>query len=83
MEDKKYHKAFTDTDRLIIQKYNQEHPLRHQRELVNWFTAATSHPLNQSQVSKILSLTYDYLDSTHTRRDKQMLKEKNRTFIND
>ena len=36
MEDKKYHKAFTDTDRLIIQKYNQEHPLGHQRGLVNW-----------------------------------------------
>jgi hypothetical protein len=83
MDNKKRHRALTDTDRLIIQKRNQEHPPGHQKELVDWFTATTSHPLNQSQVSKILSSIYDYLDSAYTRRDKQMFKEKNRSSIRD
>jgi hypothetical protein len=83
MDDKQCCRALTDADRLIIQKRNQEHPLGHQRELVDWFTATTGDPLNQSQVSKILSSTYNYLDSIHIRRDKQMLKEKNRSSIRD
>jgi hypothetical protein len=83
MDNKKRRRALTDTDRLIIRKRNQEHPPGHQKELVDWFTATTGHPLNQSQVSKILSSTYDYLDGVHTKRDKQMFKEKNRSSIGD
>ena len=48
MDDKKRRRALTDADRLVIRKRNQEHPLGHQKELVNWFTATISHPLNQS-----------------------------------
>jgi hypothetical protein len=66
MDNKKRRRALTDADRLIIRKRNQEHPPGHQKELVDWFTATTGHPLNQSQVSKILSSTYDYLDGAHT-----------------
>jgi hypothetical protein len=83
MDDKKRRRALTDADRLIIRKRNQEHPPGHQKELVDWFTATSGHPLNQSQVSKILSSKYDYLDDVHTRRDKQMLKEKSRSSIGD
>jgi hypothetical protein len=83
MDDKKRRRALTDADRSIIRKRNQEHPPGHQKELVDWFTATTGHPLNQSQVSKILSSKYDYLDDIHTRKDKQMLKEKNRSSVGD
>jgi hypothetical protein len=83
MDDKKRRRALTDADRLIIRKRNQEHPPGHQKELVDWFTATTGHPLNQSQVSKILSSKYDYLDGIHTKRDNQTLKEKSRSSAGD
>jgi hypothetical protein len=76
MDGKKRRRALTDADRLIIQKRNQEHFLGHQKKLVDWFTTITSHFFNQSRVSKVLSLKYDYLDHVYTRKDKQMLKEK-------
>jgi hypothetical protein len=83
MVNKKRHRALTDADRSIIRKRNQEHPPEHQKELVDWFTATTGHPLNQSQVFKILSSNYNYLDDIHTRKDKQTLKEKNRSSVGD
>ena len=83
MDNRKRRRALTNADRLTIRKRNQEHPPGHQNELIEWFTATTGHPLNQSQVSKILSSKYDYLDGVHTRKEKQMLKEKNRSSIGD
>jgi hypothetical protein len=83
MEGKKRRRALTDTDRLIIRKRNQTHPPVQQQDLVDWFTATTGHPLNQSQISKILSSNYDYLDGIHTKREKQMLKEKMKGSIGD
>jgi hypothetical protein len=68
---------------LVIRKRNQEHPPGHQKELVDWFTVTSGHPLNQSQVSKILSSKYNYLDEVHTRKDKQILKKKNKSSVSD
>jgi hypothetical protein len=39
--------------------------------------------LNQSQISKILSPHYDYLDDIHTKKDKQALKWKSRSSTGD
>ena len=57
------------------------HPPAQQNDLADQFTATTGHPLNQSQISKILSPHYDYLDDTYTRKEKQALKEKSRSSI--
>ena len=46
MEEKKRRRALTDTDRLMIRKRNQTHPPAHQKDLANWFTATTGHPLD-------------------------------------
>ncbi len=71
IEKKKRHRALTDTDQLLIQKRNQTHPLAQQKDLVNWFTTTTSHPLDQSQISRILGPKFDYLDGEHTQKDIQ------------
>ena len=81
MEAKKRRRALTDADRSLIRKRNQMYPPVQQKDLADWFTATTSHPLNQSQISNILSLYYDYLDDTHTKKEKQVLKEKSRSPI--
>ena len=83
MEDKKRHRALTDTDRLMIRKRNQTHPLAHQKDLANWFTATTGHPLDQSQISRILGPKFDYLDGEHTRKDIREIKGKSRSSTGD
>jgi hypothetical protein len=83
MEDKKRRRALTDADRLRIRKRNQTHPPTQQKELVDWFTATTGHPINQSQISKILGSNYDYLDGEHTRKDVREMKGKSRSSIGD
>ena len=83
MEAKKRRRALTDADRSLIRKRNQMHPPAQQNDLTDWFTATTGHPLNQSQISKILSPYYDYLDDAHTRKEKQVLKEKSRSSISN
>jgi hypothetical protein len=47
------------------------------------FTVIISQLFNQSQVVKRLSLKYNYLDDIHTRKDKQMLKKKNKSSVGD
>jgi hypothetical protein len=78
MEEKKRRRALTDADRLMIRKRNQTHPPAHQKDLANWFTATTGHPLDQSQISRILGPKFDYLDGRHTRKDIQVMKGKSR-----
>jgi hypothetical protein len=70
MDEKKRRRAPTDTDRLIIRKRNQTHPPAHQNDLAEWFTQETSHSINQSMISKVLSKKYNYLDSLDTKEDK-------------
>jgi hypothetical protein len=76
MEEKKRRKALTDADRLIIRKRNQTHPPAQQKDLANWFTATTEHPLNQSQISRILGPKFNYLDAGHTQKDIREMKER-------
>ena len=83
MEEKKRRRALTDADRLLIRKRNQTHPLTQQKDLVNWFTTTTGHPLDQSQISRILGPKFDYLDGEYTRKDLQVIKERNRLSIGD
>ena len=83
MEEKKRRRALTDADRLIIRKRNQTHAPGTQQELIDWFTATTGHPLSQSQVSKILGPSYDYLDGAHTKKDIQKMKGKIRSSRGD
>lgn len=59
---KKRRRVVTDADRARIREHNRLHPSP-QRHLVAWFKYETGHELNQSQVSKILSSDYDYLDT--------------------
>jgi hypothetical protein len=79
MDDRKRRRKLTDADRLVIRKRFQTNPEQHQKELVEWFTNETGHPLNQSQVSKILGDMYTYLDGDHTKKQLQALKNKSRT----
>ena len=65
----------------MIRKRNQTHPLAHQKDLANWFTATTGHPLDQSQISRILGPKFDYLDGEHTRKDIREIKGKSRLVI--
>jgi hypothetical protein len=83
IEDKKRHRALTDTDRLMIRKHNQIHPLVHQKDLANWFTATTGHPLDQSQISRILGPRFNYLDGEYTQKDIQGMKGKSRSSLGD
>jgi hypothetical protein len=43
---------------------------------MNWFTATTSHPINQNH-------NYDHLDSEHTRKDVREMKGRSRSTIGD
>jgi hypothetical protein len=83
MKEKKRRRALTDANRLIIRKRNQTHPPAQQKDLANWFTATTGHPLNQSQISRILGPKFNYLNSEHTQKDIREIKEKSRSCIRD
>ncbi|KAH6675193.1 hypothetical protein B0J14DRAFT_449965, partial [Halenospora varia] len=54
-------KAVSDHDRKIIRKHARDHS-KNQNELITWFQAEHNHKLDQSQISRILSLKYEYLD---------------------
>ena len=56
-------KAVSDKERFQIRKRSREHP-RSQVDLIKWFYAQSGHKLDQSQISRILSSKYDYLDNT-------------------
>jgi hypothetical protein len=47
MEEKRHRRALTDADRLLIRKRNQTHPPAQQKDLANWFTATTGHPIDE------------------------------------
>jgi DDE superfamily endonuclease/Tc5 transposase DNA-binding domain/Fission yeast centromere protein N-terminal domain len=66
-------KAVTDGDRAILRKRYQEHPCK-QSDLINWFRQETGHKLDQSQVSRILSKKYDYVDDLDKKKDKLALQ---------
>ena len=83
MEQKKRRRALTDADRILIRKRNQTHPPAHQKDLANWFTSTTGHPLDQSQISRVLSPKYEYLDHEYTRKGLQELNEKSRSSAGD
>jgi hypothetical protein len=72
----KRRRALTDHDRREIRKHNSEHPTS-QQGLVDWYYQKTGHPLNQSQISRILSSQYDYLDDD--KRSKAQLNLKRHT----
>jgi hypothetical protein len=57
----KKRRAFTDLERRNIRQRYVEHP-GPQSALISWFAAETGHKINQSQISKILSKAYEYLD---------------------
>jgi hypothetical protein len=74
-------KAITDAERLMIRKRQKEHPSK-QSDLAKWFYNETGHAIDQAQVSKILSSTYDHLDSLDSKKDKKALNSK-RTSAGD
>jgi hypothetical protein len=74
-------KAITDAERLIIRKRQKEHPLK-QSDLAKWFYNETGHAIDQAQVSKILSSTYNHLDGLDSKKDKKALNSK-RTSAGD
>jgi hypothetical protein len=83
MEEKKRRRALTDADRLMIRKRNQTHPPAQQKDLANWLIATTGHPLDQSQIFRILGPKFNYLDAGHTQKDIREMKEKSRSSIGD
>ena len=56
-------KAVSDKERFQIRKRSRDH-LRSQVDLIKWFYVQSGHKLDQSQISRILSSKYDYLDDT-------------------
>jgi hypothetical protein len=74
-------KAITDAERLIIRKRQKEHPSK-QSDLAKWFYNETGHAIDQAQVSKILSSTYNHLDGLDSKKDKKALNSK-RTSAGD
>jgi hypothetical protein len=62
----KRRRALTDQDRQDIRKHNAEHPAS-QQSLIDWYHQKTGHRLNQSQISRILSSQYDYLDDKRSK----------------
>jgi hypothetical protein len=83
MDDRKRRRKLTDADRLVIRKRFQSNPGLQQKDLVDWFVSETGHPLNQSQVSKILGDGYAYLDGDHTKKDIRAMKSKSRNYKGD
>ncbi|RKF76489.1 CENP-B-like protein 2 [Golovinomyces cichoracearum] len=68
-------KAVTDAQRQALRKRKREHP-GHQNELIALFKSQYYNTLNQSQVSKIISSSYDHLDFLDTNKDKCLLEVK-------
>jgi hypothetical protein len=58
----KRRRDLTDLERRNIRRRSSEHP-GPQSSLISWFLEETGHRLNQSQISKILSTDYAYLDN--------------------
>ena len=71
--------ALIDLERRNIRRRNSEHP-GPQSSLISWFLEETGHQLNQSQISKILSTDYVYLDNDN--RKPTALRAK-RTYKGD
>ena len=65
-------KGVTDSERTILRKRYKEHPCK-QSDLINWFWQETGHKLDQSQVSRILSSKFDYVDNLD-KKDKLTLQ---------
>jgi hypothetical protein len=63
-------RAVTNDEQITIRRRNREHPSIHQGELITWFHQETGHQLDQSQISRILSSKYDYLDNLDPKKDK-------------
>ena len=74
-------KAMTDAERLMIRKRQKEHPSK-QSDLAKWFYNETGHAIDQAQVLKILSSTYNHLDGLDLKKDKKALNSK-RTSAGD
>ncbi|RKF80325.1 hypothetical protein GcM3_046026 [Golovinomyces cichoracearum] len=60
-------KTVTNAQRQALRKRKREHR-GHHSELIARFKSQYDHTLNQSQVSKIISSSYDQLDSLIQRR---------------
>ena len=71
---KKRH-TLTDGARQRIRKQYKEHPGQ-QSTLIAWYLQQSGFKLEQSQISRILSSKYDYLDTLDTRKDKGRLEHK-------
>jgi hypothetical protein len=67
-------RAVTNDERITIRRRNREHPSPHQGELITWFHQETGHQLDQSQISRILSSKYDYLDTLDPKKDKAKIQ---------
>lgn len=65
-------KWVTDSERAILRKRYKEHPCK-QSDLINWFRQETGHKLDQSQVSRILSSKFNYVDNLD-KKDKLALQ---------
>jgi hypothetical protein len=57
------HKAVSDKECFQIHKRSRDYP-RSQVDLIKWFHVQSGHKLDQSQISRILSSKYDYLNNT-------------------
>ena len=67
-------RAVTNDQRITIRRRNREHPSTHQGELITWFHQETGYQLDQSQISRILSSKYDYLDTLDPKKDKAKIQ---------
>jgi len=65
--------AVTDDERVRLRKRHKEHPSQ-QSDLIKWWQRETGQGLDQSQISRILSAKYDYLDSLDQKQDKKRLQ---------
>ena len=63
-------RAVTNDERITIRRRNREHPSTYQGELIAWFHQETGHQLDQSQISRILSSKYDFLDNLDPKKTK-------------
>ena len=71
----KKRKFLDDAQRQSIRDHHYANPTLNQKDLAQWFeTTRGSHPLNQGDISKILSSKYDYLDEFDKRIHRDILK---------
>jgi hypothetical protein len=59
----------SDKERFQIRKHYKDHS-GSQASLIQWFYQQSGHKLNQSQISRILSSKYNYLDETTQKKVK-------------